>query len=359
MSVHSRNSAAAILCRALGRTLAGVAAAALIGIAAPAAKAEGELNVYNWGDYINPEVLKRFEEEYDVKVNLDTYGTNEEMLAKIQAGATGYDIVFPSVHMHDIMYKLGLLWESHINESPDFGNIDPAFIRAQTDPEGSWCLPYAWGTVGIVYNKNIVPELTSWEEFFAIPQTYGGKITMLDDLRETIGVGLIVNGYSVNSRDPEEIKVAEEYIISKRDNISAFTYDVIPLVQSGDIAAAHWYVGAMYAVLQDPDNLGYVIPSEGATMYQEDICILESAPNKENAVKFLEFYLQPEIPVLNVQQQMNGTPNAAAREMLPDEFKNNPGMNPPPEVMAKLQIFEDLGADLKIYDRSWTRIRTQ
>ena len=228
-----------------------------------------------------------------------------------------------------------------------------------SDPEGSWCLPYAWGTVGIVYNKNIVPEITSWEDFFAIPENYNGKITMLDDLRETIGVGLIVNGYSVNSRDPEEVKVAEEYIISKRDNISAFTYDVIPLVQSGDIAAAHWYVGAMYAVLQDPENLGYVIPSEGATMYQEDICVLESAPNKENAVKFMEFYLQPEIPVLNVEQQLNGTPNMAAREMLPEEFQNNPGMNPPPEVMAKLQIFEDLGEDLRIYDRSWTHIRAQ
>ena len=338
---------------------AGVAAAALIALTAPAAEAQGELNVYNWGDYINPEVLKRFEDETGIKVNLDTYGTNEEMLAKIQAGATGYDIVFPSVHMHDIMYKLDLLWESNINQSPGFENIDPDFIRAQTDPEGSWCLPYAWGTVGIVYNKNIVPELTSWEDFFAIPDEHGGKITMLDDLRETIGVGLIVNGYSVNTDNPDEIKVAEEYITERRDNISAFTYDVIPLVQSGDIAAAHWYVGAMYAVLQDPENLGYVIPSEGATMYQEDICVLESAPNKENAVKFMEFYMQPEIPVLNVEQQLNGTPNMVSREMLPEEFKSHPGMNPSAEVMAKLQIFEDLGEDLKLYDRAWTRIRTQ
>lgn len=328
--------------------------------AASPALAEGELHVYNWGDYINPEVLKRFEEEHDVKVTLDTYGTNEEMLAKIQAGATGYDIVFPSVHMHDIMHKLGLLHDADINEASGFENIEPEFIRASTDPEGSWCLPYAWGTVGIVYNKEKVPEgIESWEDFFAIPEKYGEKITMLDDLRETIGVGLIMTGHSVNATDPEALKDAEAFLMQHREKISAFSYDVLPLVQSGDIAAAHWYVGAMYTVMQAPDRMGYVIPEEGATMYQEDICILKSAPNKENARKFMEFYLNPEIPALNVEQQMNGTPNRAARALLPDHLRNNPGMNPPPEVMSKLQIFEDLGADLRKYDRVWTRIRTQ
>ncbi len=339
---------------------AGTVALGLTMLSAPlASEAAGELNLYNWGDYINPEVLKRFENDYDVKVHLDTYGTNEEMLAKIQAGATGYDIVFPSVHMHDIMFKLGLLWESHINESADFKNIDPAFIRAKTDPKGSWCLPYAWGTVGIVYNKEKVPEITSWEDFFAIPDKFGGKITMLDDLRETLGVGLIMNGYSVNSRDKKEIDKARDYILARKDKISAFTYDVLPLVQSGDIAASHWYVGAMYTVFENPEKMAYVVPKEGATMYQEDICILKSAPNKDNARLFMEFYLKPEIPVLNVQQQMNGTPNRAARELLPAKFKTHPGMNPSPEVMKKLQIFEDLGADLKQYDRAWTKIRTQ
>ncbi len=323
------------------------------------AQAEGELNLYNWGDYINPEVLKRFEEETGIKVNLDTYGTNEEMLAKIQAGATGYDIVFPSVHMHDIMHKLDLLWESKINEHPDFKNIDPDFIRASSDPDSSWCLPYAWGTVGIVYNKTKVPEITGWDDFFAIPDTYGEKITMLDDLRETIGVGLIMNGHSVNSTDADELQQAQDYILERKDNVSAFTYDVLPLVQSGDIAASHWYVGAMYTVFQDPDTMAYVVPKEGATMYQEDICVLASAPNKENAKRFMEFYLQPEIAALNVEQQMNGTPNIPARALLREELKTHPGMNPSPEVMEKLQIFEDLGKDLRKYDRIWTKIRTQ
>ncbi|MEX0809623.1 MAG: spermidine/putrescine ABC transporter substrate-binding protein [Dongiaceae bacterium] len=323
------------------------------------AQAAGELHVYNWGEYINPEVLTQFGEEYDVKVTLDTYGSNEEMLAKIQAGATGYDIVFPSVHMHDIMHQLDLLWKSDINQSPGFENIDPASLRAKTDPNGEWCLPYAWGSVGIFYNKTKVPEITSWAEFFAIPETYGEKIAVLDDMRETIAVGLIMNGKSVNSRDPADLKLAEEFLLAQKPNISAFTYDSQPLVISGDLAAAHFFVGSNIWVLENPEELAYVIPSEGATMYQEDICILDSAPNKENAKLFLEYYLRPEVAALNVSQQMNGTANVPARELTPDYIRDNPNINVPAEDMGRLQIFEDMGEDLKMYDRVWTRVRTQ
>ncbi|MEC9265012.1 ABC transporter substrate-binding protein [Pacificispira sp.] len=323
----------------------------------PAASADGELHLYNWGDYINPEVLTRFSEEFGVEVSLDTYGSNEEMLAKIQAGATGYDIVFPSVHMHDIMYQLGLLAKTDIGQHPDFKNIDPDFIRAETDPNAEYCLPYAWGSVGIVFNKQVAGDVNSWQDLFALAES-GKKIILLDDLRETIGIGHIMNGTSVNSTDEAEVEAAAQYILDRVDNVSAFSYDVIPLVQSGDVAAAHWYVGANIFVQQNPDILEYVIPEEGATMYQEDICVLDSAPNKENAIKFLEFYLRPEIAALNVSQQMNGTPNVPAQELIPAEIADNETIYPPKDVLAKLQIFKDLGRDLQLYNREWTRIKT-
>jgi len=332
-----------------------VALSLAIGISGAAA--EGELHVYNWGDYINPEVLKKFGEEFDVDVSLDTYGSNEEMLAKIQAGATGYDIVFPSVHMHDIMFQLGLLAKTDIGSHPDFKNIDPQFVRAKTDPNAEYCLPYAWGTVGVVFNKKKVDKMEGWEDLFALAES-GEKIILLDDLRETIGIGHIMNGTSVNSTDEAEVKAAADYILDKVDNISAFTYDSIPLVQSGDVAAAHWYVGANIFVQQTPDVLEYVIPKEGATMYQEDICVLESAPNKENAIKFLAFYLRPEIAALNIEQQLNGTPNIPALKLIPPEIANNKSIYPPSDVMKKLQIFVDLGPDLQLYNREWTRIKT-
>ena len=329
-----------------------------LSLASKDATAQGQLRVYNWGDYINPEVLDRFAKEYDVKVTLDTYGSNEEMLAKIQAGATGYDIVFPSVHMQDIMYKLDLLWKSDINQSPNFKNIDPSFLRAKTDAKGEWCLPYAFGSVGIMYNKTKVPEVKSWKDFFEIPTKYGEKIIMLDDMRETLGVGLIMTGKSVNSRDSDELKGALDFLLERKSNISAFTYDSTPLVISGDVAAAQWFVGANIWVKENPEELGYAIPEEGATMYQENICVLKSAPNKENAKKFLEFYLNPEVPALNMAQQMNGSANIPARSLAPSYIKDNPNINVPDEVMARLQIFEDLGPDLKMYDRVWTKFRT-
>jgi spermidine/putrescine transport system substrate-binding protein len=334
------------------------AAAALFGLAAAPVAAEGRLNVYNWGDYINPEVLDRFAEEYGVDVSLDTYSSNEEMLAKIQAGATGYDIIFPSVHMQDIMHNLDLLERTGINEHPDFGNIDPASLFAETDPEGEYCLPYAWGSVGIVYNKAVAGEITSWEEFFQIPEKTGGRITLLDDMREVMAVGLIMTGHSVNSTDPDALAEATEYLLAQRDKVSAFTYDTQALIGSGDIAAGHFFVGVNILVKQRPDELGYVIPAEGATMYQENICVLKSAPNKENAMKFLEFYLRPEIAALNVSQQMNGTPNVPARALTPDFIKDDPNITPDAETMERLEIFQELGGALRMYDRAWNRVRT-
>ncbi len=319
--------------------------------------AEETLNLYNWGEYINPEVLTRFTEETGIKVTLDTYSSNEELLAKLQAGATGYDIIFPSVHMQDIMAQLNLLEKTDINQSPGFKNIDSSFLTAESDPKGEYCLPYAWGSVGILYNKKQVPELTSWADFFALP-AQGKNIAMLEDMREVISVGLITHGKSVNTTSKDDLKIAQDYIIRQKDNISAFTYDSIPMVQSGDIAAAQWYVGAMLYVFENPDDLAFVIPKEGATMYQENMCVLKTAPNKSNAKKFLEFFTQPEIAALNTKQQTNGTMNKAAIKLLPDYLRNSPSINPPAEVKAKLQMFKELGKGIKLYDRVWTKIRT-
>ncbi len=324
---------------------------------AGAAAAEGTLSLYNWGDYINPDVLTKFTEETGIAVTLDTYSSNEEMLAKIQAGATGYDIVFPSVHMNDIMLKLGLLEKTGINEHPDFKNIDPAFLRAKEDPASAYCLPYAWGTVGVFYNEAVTGPVATWEDFFAIPEKTGGKITLLDDMREVLAIGLMTNGKSVNTGEPADVQAATDYILSKKAAVSAFTYDSMAMLSSGDIAAAHFFVGGNVFFTETPD-IKYVIPAEGATMYQENICVLASAPNKENAKTFMEFYLRPEIAALNVAQQFNGTPNIPANDLTPDFIKSNPNINVQGETMARLQIFEDIGAALRVYDRAWNTIRT-
>ncbi len=318
-----------------------------------------ELNVYNWGEYINPEVLKKFEEETKIKVNLSTYSSNEEMLAKIQGGATGYDIVFPSVHMQDIMAKLDLLEKTDINKYEGFKNIDPSFLRAKSDPNGEYCLPYAWGSVGIFYNRKVLgKDVTGWKDLIETVKAKGLKFTLLDDMREVLAVGLILNGHKINSTDPAELQQAADTIIAMKPDVAAFTYDERPMVQAGDVAAGHAFVGAMIDVFGNEKDLGYVIPEEGATMYQEDICVLKSAPNKENAIKFLQFYTRPEIVALNVAQQTNGTANVPARQLTPEKIKNSKEINPPAETMDRLQIFEDLGPALRQVDRVWTRVKT-
>lgn len=325
----------------------------------PTAVLADELNIYNWGEYINPAVLQKFEEETKIKVNLSTYSSNEEMLAKIQGGATGYDIVFPSVHMQDIMAKLNLLEKTDINTYEGFKNIDPRFLRAKSDPKGEYCLPYAFGTVGILYNRKVLgKDITGWKDLVATVKAKHLKFTLLDDMREVLGVGLMLNGHSVNSTNPEELSQAADTIIDMKPYVAAFTYDSRPMVESGDIAAAHFFVGSMINVFGNPKDLGYVIPEEGATMYQEDMCVLKTAPNKANAIKFQQFYTRPDIAALNVSQQTNGTPNVPARQLTPENIKNSKEINPTDETMKRLQIFQDLGGGLRQFDRAWTKVKT-
>jgi len=344
--------------KALGRMTARVGTlASVLAMMAGAAMAEGKLSLYNWGDYINPEILAKFTEETGIEVTLDTYSSNEEMLAKIQAGATGYDIVFPSVHMNDIMLKLGLLEKTGINQHPDFKNIDPVALRSKEDPTGEYCLPYAWGSVGIFYNEKVTGPINGWADFFAVPEKTGAKITLVDDMREVLAIGLIMNGKSVNSTDPADVQAATDYILAQKKNITAFTYDVATLVTSGDVGASQFFVG-LNVLTKDIEGMKYVIPTEGGTMYQENICVLASAPNKDNAKKFLDFYLRPEIAALNVAQQYNGTANVPARDLIPEAIKADPNITATVDTMARLQIFEDIGAALKLYDRAWNTIRT-
>lgn len=325
----------------------------------PTAVLADELNIYNWGEYINPAVLQKFEEETKIKVNLSTYSSNEEMLAKIQGGATGYDIVFPSVHMQEIMAKLNLLEKTDIDTYAGFKNIDPRFLRAKSDPKGEYCLPYAFGTVGILYNRKVLgKDITGWKDLIATVKAKHLKFTLLDDMREVLGVGLMLNGHSVNSTKPEELQQAADTVIEMKPYVAAFTYDSRPMVESGDIAAAHFFVGSMINVFGNPKDLGYVIPEEGATMYQEDMCVLKTAPNKANAIKFLQFYTRPDIAALNVSQQTNGTPNVPARQLTPENIKNSKEINPTDETMKRLQIFDDLGGGLRQFDRAWTKVKT-
>ena len=201
-------------------------------------------------------------------------------------------------------------------------------------------------------------DITGWKDLVTTVKAKHLKFTLLDDMREVLGVGLMLNGHSVNSVKPEELQQAADTIIDMKPYVAAFTYDSRPMVESGDIAAAHFFVGSMINVFGNPKDLGYVIPEEGATMYQEDMCVLKTAPNKANAIKFQQFYTRPDIAALNVSQQTNGTPNVPARQLTPENIKNSKEINPTDDTMKRLQIFENLGPGLRQFDRAWTKVKT-
>lgn len=321
--------------------------------------ASGALNIYNWGEYINPRILQAFETEQKVHVNLQTYSSNEEMLTKILNGTSGYDLVFPSVHIQDIMFRLGQLEQTDINQYEGFRHIDRNTLRAKTDPDGKYCLPYAFGTVGILYNRKVLGrDILGWKDLVSTVKEKQLKFTLLDDMRETLGVGLLINGHSVNTTNLDELREATKTILAMKPYVAAFTYNSRAMVASGDIAAAHYFVGSMIDVLANPNELGYVIPEEGATLYQENICVLKDAPNKAEAIAFLKFYTRPEIAALNVTQQTNGTPNLDAKALAPPEISQNSQINFTEETARRLQIFEDVGVSIRLYNRAWSKVRT-
>jgi spermidine/putrescine transport system substrate-binding protein len=320
--------------------------------------AAGKLSVYNWGNYIAPEILTNFSKEFGVDVTLDTYDGNEEMVAKLQAGATGYDLVFPSVHFQDIMIKQGLLEKVKLKALKGYENLDQHFFRKEAgDPTQEYCIPYAWGTSGIVYNRKAFPQgLKTWKEFFAAK----GQISMLDDMREVVAVAHISNGKDVNTTDSSDLTKARDFIIAARKkNLVGFTIaGTTAAVLKGDIVAAHYWTGALKAVVKNPDAMAYIIPDDGAMMYQENMCLLKSGPNKDNAKLFMEYFLRPEVAAMNANHEKNGTANTAALKFIEPALRNNPAVNPPKEVLARLKVFKDIGNDVKKYDRIWTAIKS-
>lgn len=345
------------------RRLRHFAAAAFLatGLAAPSAFAAEELHLYNWTIYIDPAVIDDFQKESGVKVTLDNYGTNEEMLAKIQAGADGYDIVFPSVFMQDIMSQLGLLGSPDLKSLAGYENLDQKYFIAKTDTDHSVCMPYNWGTTGLIYNKELTKgyDVDSWKIVFEPPEALRGKIAVLDDIRETIGAALVYNGFSFNSTDPKELAKARDTIAKAKPYWAAMLTDGIgDKVINGDFAVAHWWSGsAAQTVASKPDAVGYVIPKEGANGFQEEMCMLAKAPNVGAAKKFFSYMMRPDVAAKNTNWLHGGTTNKAALPLIDKALSSDPNLYPSDEVRARLHLVQDVGDKIRLYDAVWTKVK--
>lgn len=316
-----------------------------------------KLNVYNWGDYIDPVVLEDFEKEYGIKINYENFATNEEMLAKIQAGGTDYDVIFPSEYMVEAMIKEGLLQELDFNNLPNYQNIGEQFKNLAYDPDNKYSVPYFWGTMGIVYNTKKVEEgIDSWNALW--DEKYKGDIVMIDSVRDTVGITLKKLGYSLNTRDINELEAAKEELIKQKPLVKAYEVDAYKdMMISGEAAMAlAWSGDAMLLIEENPD-LAYVIPKEGTNLWFDTMAVPTTSKHKREAELFIDYMMRPDVAAKCAEYVMYATANVEAMKLLPPEMIEDELAYPKGNIFEKGEVFVDLGEFTTEYDRIWTEIK--
>lgn len=320
-----------------------------------------ELHIYNWSEYIDPEIYDEFASEFGVKVIEDTFSSNEDLLAKLQAGATGYDLIVPSDYMVDIMIELELLAEIDYGNIPNFANISAVFLDPPYDPGNMYSVPYQWGTTGIGYNADEFDEPPdSWDYLFdpEVASQYSGKISMLNDSRETFGAALKYLGYSLNSTSEAELEEAKQLLIRQKEWVAAYDSDGFEdLLAAGETILGHGWSGDFFAAAEEAEHVWYVIPKEGGVIWTDNLCIPKSAASKYTAEVFINYLLRPEVGAKITNYTWFGSPNEASNEFIDAEILEEPAIYPPAEVMAKLEFLRDVGEATTLYERMWTEVK--
>lgn len=324
----------------------------------------GEVYVYNWGEYIDPEALTMFEEETGIDVIYEEYDTNETMYPKVAAGAAGYDIVCPSDYMIEKMIANDLLAELNFDNMPNAkANIGAEYYEQSKgfDPENKYSVPYCWGTVGILYNTTMVDEpVTSWSILW--DEKYADNILMQSSVRDAFMVALKLNGNSMNSMDEAELNDAKELLIEQKPIVQAYVIDQVrDKMIGGEAALGVIYSGeAIYTQRENPD-LEYVIPAEGTNVWIDSWVILKDAPNKENAEKFIDFMCRPDIALMNFEYITYSTPNTAARELIEeDDIRNSTIAFPDLSQYDNLETFSYLGEEGdELYNSLWKEVMSE
>ena len=289
--------------------------------ASSSGKQNGEVIVYNWGEYIDPETIEQFEQETGIKVIYDEFETNEIMYPKVEAGASKYDVVCPSDYMIQKMIENDLLQELNFDHIPNAKNINAQYYEQSTqfDPGNKYSVPYCWGTVGILYNKTMVDDpVESWDILWN--EKYADNILMQDSVRDAFMVSLKSLGYSMNTLDEQELKEATAKLIEQKPLVQAYVIDQVrDKMIGGEAALGVIYSGEAIYTQRENADLEYVIPKEGTNVWIDSWVIPKNAPNLENAEKFIDFMCRGDIANKNFQYITYSTPNDAARELIEEE----------------------------------------
>jgi Spermidine/putrescine-binding periplasmic protein len=322
-----------------------------------------KLSVFIWNDYVSPELIKQFEKENNCRVMMGHYDSNETMLAKIQAGASGYDILVPSSYMVETLASQGMLEKIDKSKIPNITNIDPAYLEAALDAKMTYGVPYMISFTGIAYRTDKIPEIkNTWQVFIDLPNpNCRNRIALMDDPRETIGAALISKGYSLNTTNTAELAEAGDVVIEWKKNVAKFDNEAYKVgIASGEFVLVHGY-SCDIAQVQSEDggeNIGFFFPDEGYPMACDELVIMKNAPNKELAYKFINFIHDGKNAAKNMDHTFCWSPNTAAYEFVPENIKNNPIIFPSADVIARGKVIRNFeGANVKLHSEIWDKIK--
>lgn len=310
------------------------------------------LTIYNWGDYIDPELITRFEEETGIKIVYQTFDSNEAMMTKIKQGGTTFDISVPSEYAIEKMKEEDLLLPIDHSQIPNLQYIDERFLDLSFDLGNEYSIPYFWGTVGIVFHPDLVGDLTfeSWNDLW--DEQLRNNIFLLDGAREVIGMGLNSLGYSLNDTNEEHLQEAFDKLSLLTPNVKAIVGDEIKMLMAGEEAAAALvWSGDAAEIMWENEALDYVVPEEGSNLWFDNMVIPKTAKNIEGAHQFINFMLDPEVAAQNAEYVGYSTPNAAALELLDEEISGDERFYPDDELTSRLEVYENLGRKmLSVYN---------
>jgi len=331
----------------------------LFGGALSAACSRGpRLNVYNWSDYIAPETVPQFEREFGVRIHYGTYESNQEMLAQVMSGNSGWDVVFPSGDFIAPMRALNLLAPLDHALLPNLGALAPEFQRPPWDPELHWSIPYMHGVTGILYQESLRPLPAAWADLW--DPRLRGRLTMLDDQPEVLGACLKKLGHSINSTNAAELTAAKNEALAQKSLLRAYlNAEVRDQAVAGDVLAAQaWAVTAAQAITAAPTRLAFAFPREGFPRFADNLAILRESRRSADAHRWIDYLLRPEVAAGIVRATHTASANGQATRYLPAEIREDPVLYPAPAVLVRGEWFESQpAASQKLRDRLWTEIK--
>lgn len=330
------------------------------GKTSPQQTTERELNLYIWSAYVSQQILEEFEKQTGIRVHYDTYDSNEALLEKLQSGAADYDVVAPSNESVTTMTKMQLLEELDQKSLPNLKNIASRFRNLSYDPQNRHSIPFMWGTTGIGYNKTKVTEpVDSWEILW--DPKYRGRILMLDDAWESIGVALKWKGYSIMSTNPAELLEAKNLLLRQKPLVKMYNssnFDEILL--SGDVWLAHGWSGQLAKVTDQDPNFAYIVPKEGSVIWIDNLAIAKSARHKKEAHQFLNFSMDPFIAAKITNNTGYASPNEAAKAYIKPAILLDKARYPDEATLARCEWFSLHDPQTtQLLDRYWTEIKSR